>query len=138
MRTVSSKPLTPRMEFGLAVSRALLRNQFIFRFLGVSLLVYFVLGIVVYMIAFGLFYGFVKLATALEPAYRLFVRFIKIDGMPARFVKPTGGQAIYVWASLIFPAFFVFIGVRALLIIGFTSQNTLWILNRAISIILSR
>ena len=138
MSPIGSKPSTPREEFGHAVSQALWTNRFIFRFLGISFLVYFALGILVYMIAFGLFYGFVKLAFVLDPVYRLFVRLISIDGLPPRLVKPTAGQAIYAWVSLIFPALFVYVGVRLLLIIGFATQNTLWILIRAFGIILSR
>ena len=138
MRSISSKPITPRGEFGRAVSQALSTNRFIFGFLGISFLVFFVLGILVYMIAFGLFYGFVKLAFVLDPVYQLFVRFIRIEGLPPRLVKPTTGQAIYAWVSLIFPALFVYVGVKQLLILGFASQNMLWILIRAFSIIMSR
>ena len=138
MNPIRSKPSSPRVEFGHAVSRALLTNRFIFWFLGISFLVYFVLGILMYMIAFGLFYGFVKLAFVLDPVYQLFVRLIRINGLPPRLVKPTAGQAIYAWMSLIFPALFIYLGVRLLLIIGFASQNTLWILSRAFSIIMSK
>ena len=138
MRTIGSKHSTPREEFGHAVSQALSTNKFIFRFLGISFLVFFALGILVYMIAFSLFYGFVKLAFVLDPVYQIFVRLIRIDGLPSRLVKPSTGQAIYAWVSLIFPALFVYVGVRLLLMIGFASQNMLWILSRVFSIIMSR
>jgi len=122
-------------EFAKQFARATATNKFIFGFLGISALIFILFGFLIWVIAFGLFYGLLKLALILDAPYRLLVWLCQFENLPPHLVKPPLRSVIYTLVSLIFPAFFVFIGVKGLQTIGFSAQNLIWILYRAFSII---
>jgi hypothetical protein len=124
-------------EFANAFARATATNKFIFGFLGISAFIFLLFGFLIWVIAFGFFYGLLKLALILDAPYRLLVRICHFENLPPHLVKPPCRSVIYTIVSLIFPAFFVFIGVKGLQNFGFYSQNLIWIFSRAFSIIFS-
>ena len=124
-------------EFAKQFARATATNKFIFGFLGISALIFILFGFLIWVIAFGLFYGLLKLALVFDPPYRLLVWICHFENLPPHLVKPPLRSVLYALASLIFPAFFVFVGVKGLQSIGFYPQNLIWICSRAFSIIFS-
>jgi len=137
MRTDPMTQTATHEEFAKAFARATGSNKFIFGFLGISALIFIVFGILIYVIVFGLFYGLLKLALIFDAPYRLLVWICRFENLPPHLVKPPLRSVIYTMASLIFPAFFVFVGVKGLQNLGFYPQNLIWIFSRAFSIIFS-
>jgi len=137
MKTDVTIKTASHKEFAQAFSREIGTNKFIFGFFGISALIFILFGILIWVIIFGLFYGLVKLSLIFDAPYRLLLRICHFENLPPHVVKPPLMSMIYSITSLIFPAFFVFVGVKGLQNIGFYPQNLIWIFSRAFSIIFS-
>jgi divalent metal cation (Fe/Co/Zn/Cd) transporter len=124
-------------EFAKQFARATSTNKFVFGFLGISAIIFILFGFLIWVIAFGVFYGILKLALIFDAPYRLLVWVCHFQNLPPHLVKPPLKSVIYSLVSLIFPALFVFAGVKGLQNTGFYSQNIIWIFSRAFSIIFS-
>src|SRR5215813_11842367 len=107
-----------RQQFQDAWMRMVASNKFIFGYFGFSLLLFFVLGIGFWVAVLGLFLAFSTLAPIYNPAYRLFIRVFKVDGLPAHAPKPSFGQISNFLFALVVSAFFVYLGVRIIQILG--------------------
>jgi len=137
MKTDVTTQTASHEEFANAFSREIATNKFVFGFLGISALIFILFGVLIWVIVFGLFYGLLKLALIFDAPYRLLIRICHFENLPPHLVKPPLRSVIYTIVSLIFPGFFVFVGVKGLQNIGFYPQNLIWIFSRAFSIIFS-
>lgn len=115
-------------EFSKQVSNAISSYEFFKRFAGISLFVMLVFGILFWCILFGLFFAFILLALLFDPAYQLFRKLLNAPNLPQQLVKPPLSRFFYGFISLIFPGFFVFIGVGGFSSIGICTQSPACIL----------
>jgi hypothetical protein len=119
-------------EFYKQFTRLVYTNRFIFGFLGASALIAVFFGVLVWFIAFGLFYGFMKLALTFDAPYRLLLQIFRLKDLPPHLIKLSLGQVLLSCATMIFPVFFVYVGMRVLYMVGFCSQNLICSLGRLV------
>jgi hypothetical protein len=86
MKTTRINQSNPDQEFYTQFARRVYTNRFIFGFLGVSVLIFVFFGVLVWFIAFGLCYGFMKLALTFDPPYRLLLRIFRLKDLPPHLV----------------------------------------------------
>ncbi len=112
-----------RQEFRQAVNLCLSSNKALGRYFAASAVVMLFMGILVWCAVFGLWFALVLLALIYAPAYRLLRNLIQVEGMPVQFVEPRLAEIFYVCFSLIFPVFFLAVGMVGLPKVGFCAQN---------------
>ena len=123
MKTDSQDQSSSYVEFTKQLSAALTSNAFIFRFIVIGIFVLFVPGILFACILFGVFYAFEKIALISDSAYQLFRKLLRLQDMPLQLVKPPVFYIVYNCVSLVFPGFFIYIGIRGFSSIGFCTQS---------------
>jgi len=123
MKTNAQDQRSSYNEFTKQLRVAMFSNSFIFRFIGIGIFIMLVPGILFACILFGLFYGFEKIALISDPAYQVFRKLLRLHDMPMHLVKPPLWYVVYNCVSLVFPGFFIYIGIRGLPFIGLCNQS---------------
>ena len=104
MKTTRINQSNPDQEFYTQFARRVYTNRFIFGFLGVSVLIFVFFGVLVWFIAFGLCYGFMKLALTFDPPYRLLLRIFRLKDLPPHLVTTVFGTNHLVLHNFNFPS----------------------------------
>lgn len=128
MKTKNSSD--PVQSFYEQITVALSTTHFVLGFIGIGFVIIFLFGALIFCIAFGLFFSFILLSLTFELPYRLMRRMLSLEGLPPHIIKVPITRIVSNCASLVFPALFIFIGVRGLQTIGFCSQALVCILGK--------
>jgi hypothetical protein len=119
---LAPQPVTHN-EFLRLFTRTVTTDNFFLGFLGVDALILIFFGYHIFFIALGLIYGYRILALTFDPPYRLLRSIFRFQALPPHLVKPSLRRTLFYCASLIIPAFLIFLGMAGLHNGGFCAQN---------------
>jgi hypothetical protein len=110
-------------EFLRLFTRTVTTDSFFLGFLGIDVLILIFFGYHIFFIALGLIYGYRILAVTFDPPYRLLRSIFRFQTLPPHLVKPSPRRTLFYCASLLIPAFLIFLGIAGLQNGGFCAQN---------------
>ena len=122
MKMKSKIPSDPIQGFYDQVIVALSTTHFVLGFMGIGFVIVLLFGALIFCIVFGLFFAFYLLALTFDSPYRLMRRILRLEGLPPHLIQLSVSRIVFNCTSLVFPALFLFLGVRGLQTMGFCSQ----------------
>jgi hypothetical protein len=123
----------PKQDFDFQFNRVLSMPQFVVWFGGIGFAIILLFGALIFSIAFGLFFGFVILASTFELPYRLFRRMASFEELPLHVIRRPIRRIVLNCALLAMPMLFIVIGVKGLQNIGFCSQALICTFSRLLA-----
>ena len=118
-----TNPPATHNEFLRLFTRTVTTDSFFLGFLGIDALILIFFGYHIFFITLGLIYGYRILAVTFDPPYRLLRLIFRFQTLPPHLVKPSLWRTLFYCASLIIPAFLIYLGIAGLHNVGFCAQN---------------
>ena len=122
MKMKSKTKLDPVQSFYDQIIVVFSTTEFVLGFIGIGFVIILLFGALIFCIVFGLFFEFYLLALTFDSPYRLMRRVLRLEGLPPHLIQLPASRIASNCIALIFPALFLFLGIRGLQTIGFCSQ----------------
>jgi hypothetical protein len=110
------------------IGKKISTNEFIFGFMGISIIVLLSVGFFVGFIVAGLYLALILISPVYDPAYQIHRKLLDLQNIPLHVVKPPLSKLLVSLLSLAVPFFIISIGIRGLSSFGFCSQSIICIL----------